>query len=174
MISSTPNFSPWRVVSLITPLASILVAILMMPLPIGIKVWGHTIMPSLPLLAIFLWTVHRPDLLPPMFVLLFGLLFDLLINGPIGSSSVVFMAVYAITLSGRVYWMTLQGSGLIGGFVLVAVAAELLSWGTASFSFGRLVSPTPALIEAIASIAVLPIARRAFVPLERMVGPAVP
>jgi rod shape-determining protein MreD len=173
VIAGTPNFSPWRVLALIVPLASILVAILMMPLPIGIKVWGYTIMPSLPLLAIFLWTLYRPELLPPMAVLLFGLLFDLLINGPIGSSSIVFLAAYTITLSQRIYWKTLQGPGLLGGFIFVVLPAELLSWATASFSFGHLLSPTPALLEALASILLLPLARRAFVPLERMVGPGI-
>ena len=171
MISSSSGFSPWRLAALAVPLASILVAVLMMPLPFGIKVWGVTIMPSLPLLAIFLWTVYRPDLLPPAAVLLSGLLYDLLINGPTGSSSVVFLAVYAITLSQRVYWKTLQNSGLLGGFVWIAVAAEFLSWATASFSFGHLLNPVPALVEGATSILVLPIARQMFIPLERLVGP---
>jgi rod shape-determining protein MreD len=173
MIARSPTISPWRAVSFFVPLASILVAVLMMPLPFGVQVWGVTLMPSLPLIAIFLWTVYRPDLLPPAAVLFFGVLYDFLVHGPIGASSFVFLAVYAITLSQRVYWMTLQGSGLIGGFFFVALIAEFLLWALTSFSAGRMLSLTPALIEALISILFLPLVRRVFLPLERLVGPGV-
>jgi rod shape-determining protein MreD len=173
MIARTPAFSPWRAASFLVPLASILVAILMMPLPLGLKLWGHIFMPSLPLIAVFLWTLYRPDLLPPVAVLGLGLVLDLLVHGPIGTSSIVFLAVYAVTLSQRVYWTTLQGTGLVGGFFFVVLIAELVSWATTSFSIGRVLSPTPAFLEAVASMLVLPIARRAFTPLGRLVGPGV-
>lgn len=171
MIANSSEFNLWRLATLAVPLGSILVAILMMPLPFGPKVWGFTIMPSLPLLAIFFWTLYRPELLPPAAVLLAGLLYDLLIAGPVGCSSIVFLAAYGITRSQRIYWKTLQASGLFGGFLFVVVACETISWGAASFSFGRFLGPMPAVVEGITSIVFLPIARRLFIPLERLVGP---
>jgi rod shape-determining protein MreD len=171
MIARARTFNPWHAASLLVPLASILAAILMMPLPIGLKFWGQILMPSLPVIAIFLWTLYRPDLLPPVAVLLLGFFSDLLIHGPVGVSSLVYLAVYSITLNQRVYWTTLRGTGLIGGFFFVLLIAELLQWGATSFAFGRLLNPVPAVIELAVSMLVLPIARAVFRPLERLVGP---
>lgn len=171
MIARTPTFNPWQAAGLIVPLVSILVAILMMPLPVGPKLWGLVFMPSLPIIAIFLWTLYRPDLLPPVAVLILGFLADLVIHGPIGVSSLVYLSAYVITLNQRVYWTTLKGTGLIGGFFFVLLVAETLAWGASSFGFGRLLNPTPALVEGAMSMLVLPAARAVFRPLERLVGP---
>lgn len=165
------SFNPWHAASLIVPLASILAAILMMPLPIAPKFWGFVFMPSLPIVAIFLWTLYRPDLLPPVAVFILGFLADLIVHGQVGVSSLVYLAAYTITLNQRVYWTTLKGTGLIGGFFFVLLVAETLAWGATSFGFGRLLNPTPALVEGAVSMLVLPLARAVFRPLERLVGP---
>jgi rod shape-determining protein MreD len=173
MISRSTSFSPWRAAAFGLPVATITVAILMMPLPLSLKVFGYWLMPSLPIIAIFLWTLHRPDLLSPLVVLLLGVFMDLLIEGPVGASSLAFLVAYSIVVSQRVYWATLPGPGLLLAFVFVIFVAETTSWLAVSFAHGRLLSPTPALLEAVISVLVFPFVRSAFKPLRRWAGPAV-
>ncbi len=152
VIASSPNLSPWRVAGAVVPLFSILAAILVMPLPVGLSRFradDHAQSAAAHDLPCGRFTGPISCRRLRSFCSVFSSTSSSM--GPVGSSSIVFLAVYTITLSQRVYWMTLQGSGLIGGFVFVALIGELLAWGTASFSFGRLLSPTPALVEAAAS-----------------------
>ena len=171
MIARASSFSPRQAAGLLLPFFTIIAAMLMMPLPMGLPLFGQSFMPNLPLLTIFLWTLYRPDLLPPFVVLALGVLADLLMRGPLGVSCLVFLAGYGITISQRVYWAGLKGLGLINGFLFVAFTAELLSWGANSFAHGHLLSPLPAIVEGAASIVFLPLARAVFGPFERLAGP---
>ena len=173
MISRSATFSPWRVAAFALPFATIAGAILMMPLPLSVKAFGYWLMPSLPIIAIFLWTLYRPDLLSPLIVLVLGVLMDLLIEGPVGASSLAFLVAYSIVLSQRVFWMTLPGTGVLTAFAFVIALAETVFWLAVSFAHGGFLSPTPALLEAAMSILVFPLVRSAFKPLQRWAGPAV-
>jgi rod shape-determining protein MreD len=170
MITRAPTFNFWRAAALLVPFATILLATLAMPLPFAIKLGGEWLMPSLPILAIFLWAMYRPDLLPPFAVLVAGLLMDLLIDAPLGVSALAFLAAYAIVISQRLYWATLSGPGVLVGFVIVMFAAGTISWLATSFAHGQWVSPVPVLLEGIMSVIVFPLARHAFEPLHRLAG----
>lgn len=171
MISRESGLSVWRSTTILLPLGTILLAVLIMPLPVSVKLDGHWLMPSFPLIAIYLWTLLRPELVPPITVLLSGLLMDLVIGAPLGISSLAFLAAYAITLSQRLYWITLPGFGQFVGFLLMMSVASLVAWLAVSFVHGRFVGAVPALLEIIVSALVFPIARRMFMPLARMAGP---
>jgi len=173
MIGAAPTFTPWRAVTFALPIASIIVAIMMMPLPFAIKLGSYWLMPSLPLITIFLWTTWRPDLLPPVTLLIAGLLMDFLIDGPIGASSLAFLTAYSITASQRVYWISAPEGGMLVGFGLVLLVCGIVTWLANSFAHGELLNPMPVVLEAIVSVMVFPLARRMLSPLHRLAGPAV-
>jgi rod shape-determining protein MreD len=172
MISRAPNINPWRLAVVAVPFATLLLSAALMPLPFSIKVGGYWVMPSLPLIATYLWTMHRPDLLSPLAVLVTGLLYDLLTNAPLGISGLAFVTAYSVVVSQRLYWLTLSGPGAIAGFVIVMLIAEIVTWAGISFAYGRFVSPVPGLIELAISALVFPLARAAFGPLARVTGSA--
>jgi rod shape-determining protein MreD len=172
MIGGSPTLTPTRAANYAVPLVTLLVATFMMPLPLAIKIGGAWLMPSLPMLVVFLWGIHRPDLLPSFAVALVGLLLDLLIHAPLGCSSLALVVVYAVTVSQRLYWMTVPG-GLLVGFVIAALLGESTSWLANSFAYGRFLSPVPALLEGFMSVLVFPLVSRLFLPLQRLAGPPV-
>lgn len=172
MIAGGANINPWRAGAFLVPFLSILIAVLMMPLPIAVKFAGYWLMPSLPITAIFLWTMYRPDLLPPLAVLVLGVIMDLLIDAPVGVSALAFLTAYAIVMSQRLYWMTLPRGGVLVGFVIVMLSCDLVSWLATSFAFGKFVSPLSLLLETVISVVAFPLIRRLFEPLQRLAGPA--
>jgi len=172
LILGGTNINPWRAGAFLVPFASILVAILIMPLPIAFKLDGFWLVPSLPLTAVFLWTMYRPDLLPPLAVLLLGGFMDLLIDAPMGVSALAFLTAYTIVLSQRLYWMTLPRGGILVGFLIVMLSCGAVSWLATSFSFGKFVSPMPMLLETVISVVAFPAIRWLFEPLQRLAGPA--
>jgi len=166
------NFNPWRAATFLVPSLSIFITVLMMPLPIAFKFAGYWLVPSLPLVAIFLWTMYRPDLLPALAVLVLGMIMDLLIDGPMGVSSLSFLTAYAIVVSQRLYWLTLPRGGVLVGFITVLFACGTVVWLATSFAYGRFVSPVPVLLEGLMSVLVFPLMREVFGPLQRLAGPA--
>lgn len=172
MISRAPNINPWRLAVVAVPFSTLLLAAAIMPLPLSIKIGGYWLMPSLPLIAVYLWTMHRPDLLSPLAVLVVGLLYDLLTNAPLGVSALAFLAAYSIVVSQRLFWLTLSGPGAIVGFVIVILLAETVAWIGISFAYGHFVSPVSGLIELGITVLFFPLARMAFGPLLRAAGTA--
>jgi rod shape-determining protein MreD len=170
VIARAPTFNVLRFAALV-PVATILLATFAMPLPFAIRLGGEWLMPSLPILAIFLWAMYRPDLVPPAAVLLAGLLMDLLIGAPLGVSALAFLVAYAIVVSQRLYWMTLPGPGVLVGFVIVMFVSGTALWLATSFAHGRWVSPMPVVLDGIMSVIVFPLVSGAFAPLRRLTGP---
>ena len=166
------NFNPWRAATFVLPFLTIFIAVLLMPLPIAFKFAGYWLVPSLPLVAIFLWTMYRPDLLPPLAVLALGIVMDLLVDGPLGVSSLSFLTAYTIVASQRLYWLTLPRGGVLVGFVVVMLACGAVAWLSTSFAYGRIVSPMPVLLEGMMSVLAFPLMREVFGPLQRLAGPA--
>ena len=166
------NFNPWRAATFLVPFLSIFLMVLIMPLPIAFKFAGYWLAPSLPLVAIFLWTMYRPDLLPPLAVLVLGMIMDLLIDGPMGVSSLSFLTAYAIVASQRLYWLTLPRGGVLVGFITVLLACGAVAWLATSFAYGRFISPLPVLFEGVMSVLAFPLMREVFGPLQRIAGPA--
>ena len=53
----------------------------------------QAIAPSLPLIAVFYWTLYRPDLMPAVAVFAIGLLQDILFGLPIGFLSIILVSL---------------------------------------------------------------------------------
>ena len=84
--------------------------------------------PLLPLMAVYHWAIHRPELLPAHAVFVIGLLVDLLAGGLVGVNTLVLLSVYGIIYSQRRFFIgkTFQITWL--GFALVAAAAAVQTW----------------------------------------------
>ena len=95
--------------------------------PFQIPYFGP-VAPLVPLMAIYYWAIHRPDLMPYTVVFLVGLLYDALTGGPLGVHSLLFLLVHVPLsrqqrlLAGRSFLV------LWCGFLLVAILVVALEW----------------------------------------------
>ena len=77
-------------------LALLLASLVPVPLPAY-----SSVTPSFMVMAIYFWSLHRPDLMPPSAVFAIGLLQDVLTGGVLGVSPIVLLALSFATGSQR-------------------------------------------------------------------------
>ncbi len=109
------------------PLISAILLGILAALPIGIPHWG-ALAPPLMLIAVFYWSLARPDLMPPTAAFLLGLFQDLLSGAPIGSGALVMVATQW-TMRGQQRFLVNRPFLLLwGAFIPVAAGAGVLEW----------------------------------------------
>ncbi len=87
-----------------------------------------SIAPALPLIAVFYWTLYRPDLVPASAMFAAGLLQDILFGLPLGMSACTLVLVHAVVTTQHRFFLG-RSFGIVWlGFSLVAAGAMALTW----------------------------------------------
>lgn len=115
------------------------------------------IAPSLPLMAVYYWTVFRPDLMPRLAVFGIGLLQDALAGLPLGVNALVLLLLHAVVISQRRFLIGKPFWVFWWGFLLVAPAAAGLTWAIMSILRGALIAPGAAVFHLLLTIVAFPI-----------------
>lgn len=123
--------------------------------------------PLLTLMAVYYWSIHRPDLLRPSAVFAIGLLQDLLSGGPLGLNALMLLAVHGVVLSQRRYFLASTFALMWFGFALIVVGAALLQWTAFSVLDGALLAMDAAFAQAMLTLALFPILAWLFVRIHR-------
>lgn len=141
------------------PTLSTLLCVLLSLVPFGLS---STILapPAFGLIAIFLWTLTRPDLLPAGAVFLLGLLQDLLWGGPFGLWGFVFLLGYGLTLSQRTFLIGREFGFTWVGFGLVITICSLVAWAVTMLYHSQFLAPYPAIVQIVLSAALYPLFAR--------------
>src|SRR5439155_21842429 len=84
--------------------------------------------PSVTLMAVYHWTIYRPDLLPPLGLFIVGLAQDLLTGAPVGTGALVLLLARAAVLRYRRFFINRTFPFVWTGFTLLSAAAMLLLW----------------------------------------------
>lgn len=126
-----------------------------------------TVMPSLMLMSVYYWAVHRPDLLPMWAVFVFGLLQDLLTGAPPGVHAVVLLLAYGAVLTQHKFFHGKSFTVVWWGFMVIAAAAGFLHWFLLSAFGGRLVDIWPVMFSYFMSVAVYPLLAWCFTRVHR-------
>lgn len=114
------------------------------------------VLPSLTLIAVYYWTVYRPDLMGAVVILALGLLQDLLVGGPPGVTAFVLLLVYLAVVSQRRFFHG-RSFGLVWwGFMLISTGAVALTWVTNVVLTATLLDPTTAAIGLLLTILLYP------------------
>ncbi len=112
--------------------------------------------PALTMIAVYYWSIYRPDLLPMAAVFAVGVFQDALAGMPLGLTALVLITVqYAVIAQRRFF----HGKTFLvewWGFMLVAPVAAFVSWLLASLYFGTLVAPRPLGFQLLLSVALYP------------------
>ena len=123
--------------------------------------------PMLPLMAVYYWVIHRPDLLRPSMAFGLGLLQDLLSGTPLGMTPLIHVLVYWVVLTQRRFFLGTSFAMLWFGFALVAFGAGLVGWFAWSILNLRLLSPNSALMQSTMTVAVFPLFGWLFIRIHR-------
>jgi len=124
-------------------------------MPIEVPLAGK-MAPFLTMIAVYYWTVFKPDLMPPVAVFTVGLIQDILGGGPLGMMAFLLLAVRQfIMFQGRAFlerdflfnWMI---------FVIFALVFGVAYWGLTSFYVRELVNFWNALGQSTLTIIFFP------------------
>jgi len=159
-----PNFPNLFEVGL--PFMVAIFCVLLTMLPLGLSS-GIIVSPAFALMAIFYWALYRPELMPPYAVFLVGLYYDLASAGPLGLWAFIYLVVYGIVLSQRLFFIGRAFFAIWVAFGMVALIAGLMAWGVSGLYYGSVVSPLAAFGQALVSFVLYPLFGRMFGSIQR-------
>jgi rod shape-determining protein MreD len=156
-----------RILRLLLPGLVTFIAVLLTVLPLGIP-FAAVVTPFLSLMAVYYWSIYRPDLLPPAAVFVLGVLQDILTGGPVGLLALVLLLVQALAVSQRRILLGQAFSVEWAGLLLVVAGAGAVSWTLASVYYLALVPPVPFVVQALITVALYPLGSWLFARVARV------
>lgn len=109
-------------------------------LPVHIPAYGP-VAPLLPLMAIYHWSLYRPELMPASAVFLLGLMVDALTGTPIGVIAGVFVVIRGVVESQQRFFIGKSFAIVWFGFALVLAGALAVSWLLVSAFHVTIIAP---------------------------------
>ncbi len=113
--------------------------------------------PSFLAISVFYWTIHRPYLMPAIVVFFLGLIQDMITGMPFGLTSLMMLAVYAISLTQRQVFVGKPFIQLWWGFMLVNFGISLLTWLVACIYSLALIPILPVMVQSGLTILMFPL-----------------
>jgi rod shape-determining protein MreD len=142
-----------RLLPLLTTIFAALVTILPLRAP------GYAALtPAFTLMAVYHWTIYRPDLLPAVALFAIGLAEDLLTGAAIGFAPLAFLLTRAVVLRCRRYFVNRTFPFVWAGFTLVAGGALLGLWAVHCLVELSLVNQRYTVFRMVLTIAIFPLA----------------
>jgi len=144
---------PNKLVPSLTTLFFVLISVVPLHIP-GFAV----VTPAFALMAVFHWTIYRPDLLPPVTVFIAGLLLDLLNGTPyVGTSALSLLLTRSVLMGQRRFFINRLFPVLWAGFLGTAAAVVTFEWALVSALHGGLLGVRPFIFEAALTVASFPV-----------------
>jgi rod shape-determining protein MreD len=151
----------------IAPVASGVVGAILSVVPLHVP--GLAVAtPAYALMAIYHWTVYRPDLMPPSGVFLVGILLDVLDGTPyIGLSSLTLLVVRSLVLLGRRRAANQAFAIVWVGFFAVSAFGIGLQWLMTCALSMTLLSSRPFVFQVLVTVAAYPIGEYLLAQVQR-------
>ena len=139
------------------PVATTAAAALLALLPLHIPGYA-ALTPAFTLMAVYHWTMYRPDLLPPSGLFAIGAVQDLLCGAPLGPSALLLLLLRAGVLKQRRHFVGRPFPFIWAGFTLATAAAAALLWALYLFLDGVAPELPGTVFRAVLTISLFPIA----------------
>jgi rod shape-determining protein MreD len=117
---------------------------------------ASSLAPDIVLIAVFYWTVHRPDLMRLWTVFVIGLLGDVLTGTPLGVHPLVLVLVHASIISQHKVFRGASFGMVWCAFSMIASAAHIVAAIIAFFASGALPEPSLFLLRLVLTIGLYP------------------
>jgi len=155
--------TPGSVVPVLSTFLFVIISVVPLQLP-GFA----AVSPSFALMAIYHWTVYRPDLLPRSAVFVLGLLLDLLTGMPyLGASALTLLIARTAVLMTRRHFVNRDFTVLWLGFLAVAAGVFIFSWALMGICAGRILDARPIAFETALTVAAYPVGSYVLARLHR-------
>jgi len=156
----------------VTPFLMTVALILLGAMPLSMPI-DVPITPAFGLMAVFYWSVYRPDLLPALAVFALGILQDLISGEPLGITAVIWLGTYGIVLNQRKIFLGKPFAMSWWGFAMVAVAAGAARWLISSALLGHMLDAHRMTTELAATVVLFPLSVWLFVATHRRILPKI-
>jgi len=124
--------------------------------------------PTVALMAVYYWTVYRPDLMPPSAIFVIGVMLDLLNGTPyIGLSSLTFLVLRSLILVFRGRAANQDFALIWAGFLAAAAVAMGLQWLATCVLSRTPLAARPFMFQGLVTVAAFPIADYLLAQLHR-------
>jgi rod shape-determining protein MreD len=166
---SNQRFDTWTrgAIPLLLTLLVVVVNIVPLRLP------DYSLMaPDFVLMAVYYWTVHRPDLMRPWGVFIIGVIDDVLSGTPLGVSALVLLFAHWAIVSQHKIFRSQSFALLWCGFALVASGAKILMMLlalTTGYGFG---DPSRLVMQYALTVALYPLIALLMGRAQRVLLPA--
>lgn len=138
------------------PVGSIMLLILINAVPTRLPGFA-AVVPLLPLIGVYYWSIYRPDLLPPAMAFVLGLLNDIIAGVPLGVSALVYLLVQGLTSSQRRFFHGKPFRIAWWGFGLVSAGAFALQWSLVSLLLGHALAARAVTFEFLMTLFFYPL-----------------
>jgi rod shape-determining protein MreD len=145
------NGSAARLVPTLTTIIAAILAILPLRIP------GYAALtPALALMAVYHWTIYRPDLLPSFALFAIGIGEDLLAGSLVGIGPLTLLVTRAVVLHSRRHFVGRPFPFVWAGFTLVAGGTLLGLWALHCLLEFSFINPRNTVFRMVLTIAVFP------------------
>ena len=149
------------------PLATTIIASLVGVIAVPAPDYNY-VAPAFTLIAVYCWSIWRPDLLPLVGVFLVGLFEDLLRGVPLGVTALMLLTAAAFVQSQRGFVFGKSLNLFWAVFGLVVVAWMIVEWIAMSILLGQMLDPTAAFFRYLLTLGVLPIGAAMLLAVQRI------
>jgi rod shape-determining protein MreD len=139
------------------PFTSTLVFVLLSVVPLQIPGFA-VVTPAFALMAVYHWTIYRPDLLPAFALFAIGIGEDLLAGSLVGIDPLTLLVTRAVVLHSRRHFVGRPFPFVWAGFTLVAGGTLLGLWALHCLLEFSLINPRNTVFRMVLTIAVFPAA----------------
>ena len=138
------------------PLMVTLTLVVLCAVPYGIP-GLDTVMPLFPLLSVYFWSVHRPNITPVLGHFVIALFQDVLIGTPLGLSAAMFVGIHAAVHYQRRFFHGKTFLVLWSSYALLMTIIVLLSYVVVALYNLSFVPIFPVLLQLSLTIAFYPL-----------------
>jgi len=139
------------------PIATTVLAAIISILPVRLPGYA-ALTPAFTLMAVYHWTIYRPDLLPPLGLFAVGIVQDLLSGGLVGVGALVLLLARAAVLRSRRYFINRTFPFVWSGFTLLGAGTMLALWALHCVLQLSLFDLRSAVFRTVLTIAIFPVA----------------
>jgi len=138
---------------------------------LGVAAWPipyfGSVAPPLALIAVYYWSIHRPDLFGSGMAFIIGFINDIVHSLPLGLSALLFVAAHQVVFHQRRFFTGHSFFTMWAGFILTVFFVTTMEWLLQGLLIWHLAPAGPVLVQCLLAIVFFPLPCWLFIRLQR-------